>query len=212
MKVMIFGPTDLTERLRDHFENMGHEVSETTADPQEVRNLVCESKAQLFVLDPNISFQTAVEAAQLGKKSDGRSVAFISPIDDIARDVLLDLHPVGILPSIPERGDVAALIAAVRAKRAEASVEKHASASREPASGSTLRIAATVSTLLAIAVGYYLPNGPPMLDGLAGYTAYFAVALLALLSIGCLLRVKRPMRASVYAAAIALVTVLPTQQ
>lgn len=211
MKVMIFAPTELTERLRSHFENLGHEVSETTEDTEEGLNMGRESKAQLLVLDPNLSFQAAVGAAQAGRES-GKSIAFTSPVDEIVRDVLLDLNPVGILPSFPGRGDVASLVAAVRAEREERSVKKQASASRDPGSGSTLGIIAAVSMLLAIAVGYFLPSGLPVLEGVVGHTAYFIVVLLALLSIGCLLSVKRPIRASLYATAIALVTVLPTQQ
>lgn len=211
MKVMIFSTTELTERLRSHFEGLGYELSEAPRDVQKALSTVRESKAHLLVLDPNLSFQTAVAVAQAGQAL-GKSVAFISPVDEIVRDVLLDLNPIGILPSVPERGDVASLVADVRAEREKRSAEKHGSASREPASGSTLRIIAAISMLSAITVGYFSPNGLPVLEGVAGYTAYFVVVLLALLSIGCLLSLKRPIRASVYATAIALVTILPTQQ
>lgn len=212
MKVMIFGPFELSERLRNHFESLGHAVSETTSDAQEALNMVSKSKSHLLLLDPNLSFQTAVDAAQEGRESFGKTVAFISPDDDIVRDVLLDLRPVGFLPSRPELGDVASLVAAVRAEREENSAKKHPSASGDPSRGSLLRIVATLSMLLAITVGYFLPNELPALEGVGGYTAYFVVVLLALLSIGCLLSMKLQIRAVLYAAAIALVTVLPTQQ
>lgn len=212
MKVMIFGPIELTKRLRNHFESLGHEISDATSDANDALNMVRKSKAHLLLLDPNLSFQIAVGAAQEGRESFGKSIAFISPLDEIVRDVLLDLNPVGILPCRPEQGDVEALVAAVRAEREEASVKKRPSASRDPARGSSLRIVAALSMLLAITVGYFLPNGLPVLEGVGGYTAYFVVVMLALLSIACLLSVKLTMRASLFAAAIALVTALPTQQ
>lgn len=212
MKVMIFGSTDLTGRLRDHFENLGHDVSEATSDAQEALNAARNTKAHLLLLDPNLSFQTAVGAAHEGRASCDKTIAFISPVDEIVREVLLDLHPVGFLPSHPERGDIVSLIAAVRAEHEEASAKKHPPASRAKTRAAILKGIGAVSMLLAIALGYFLPNGLPNLEGVGGYTAYVVVALLALTSMGCLLVVKRPMRASLYATAIALVTILPTQQ
>lgn len=211
MKVMIFGSSDLAERLRVHFECLGHEVSETTSNAHEALDVVRYSRAQLLLLDPNLAFQTAVAAAQEGRDGYGKSIAFIEPADEIVRDVLLDLHPVGILPVSADRGNVAALVAAVRAERKANSMDGQPSPPRDAARGATLRIIATVSTLLAIAVGYFLPNGLPILES-SGLAAYLVVVLLALISMGCLVRIHRPVRASLYATAIAVVTVLPTQQ
>lgn len=210
MKVMIFAPAGTTERLRTIFESLGHEVLETTEGVSDLLEIVRKSQAELLLLDPNLAFQSALQAAHEGRVH-GKVVAFLSPSDDIVREVLLDLDPVGILARPFNATDIASLVAAVAAERAETGRKKHASPPSDPAGGAKLQFIAVASMLAAIAVGFFLPNGLTVLEAI-GYTAYIGVVLLALVSVGCLLRAQRPMQASLYATAIALVTVLPTQQ
>ena len=163
----------------------------------------------MLLLDPDLSLHSAIGAAREGRDLHGSQIAFLSPTDDIVGDVLLGLDPVTLLPASFGQDDIAGLLSKARA-RDEAASSARQNRTAERSARSRLELVALASMLVAVMVGYFLPDGLATFEA-AGHKAYYIVIGLGLISLACLLSVRRPVLAGFHTGLIALVTVLPTQ-